>query len=94
LVEGRENVNGDFDLRPFVLKESTDTADSNNAETQVVDILIVCQYTFSRSIDCVTSDDDDVTMDVGSMDNVPCVIMRIGLLSERQNSRRRTIKKL
>jgi hypothetical protein len=92
LVEGRENVNGDFDLRPFVLKESTDTADSNNAETQVVDILIVCQYTSSRSIDCVTS--DDVTMDVGSMDNVPCVIMRIGLLSERQNSRRRTIKKL
>jgi len=85
-------VNGDFDLRPFVLKESTDTADSNNAETQVVDILIVCQYTSSRSIDCVTS--DDVTMDVGSMDNVPCVIMRIGLLSERQNSRRRTIKKL
>jgi hypothetical protein len=79
-------------LRPFVLKESTDTADSNNAETQVVDILIVCQYTSSRSIDCVTS--DDVTMDVGSMDNVPCVIMRIGLLSERQNSRRRTIKKL
>ena len=85
-------MNGDFDLRPFVLKESTDTADSNNAETQVVDILIVCQYTSSRSIDCVTS--DDVTMDVGSMDNVPCVIMRIGLLSERQNSRRRTIKKL
>jgi hypothetical protein len=59
-----------------VLKESTDTADSNNAETQVVDILIVCQYTFSRSIDCVTSDDDDdVTMDVGSMYNVPCVII-------------------
>ena len=46
-MERRENLNREFDLRWLALKESTLIADSNNAEMQEVDILIVCQWTFS-----------------------------------------------